>query len=205
MLFPFHAQYDAGCRTQSGTADNAEAAAGQRNASRDILQADGPVSLGGVLFHFAAREAAAVIRNLDAAAFRCKLCHNADAAARTAAAHAVHNGIFHNRLQCEFRQFTGRTAAVAVHLERNAFAEPQLLQGNVVAQQRKLAVECYHAVVMVERVAEEVQYERYVELWTHEVKIPLSLFTLLLENRSEEMSPTVYKKWSMSDCRCSPM
>ena len=60
MLFPFHGQYDAGCRAQSGTADNAEAAAGQRNASRDILQADGPVSLGGVLFHFAAREAAAV-------------------------------------------------------------------------------------------------------------------------------------------------
>ena len=26
------------------------------------------------------------------------------------------------------------------------------------------------------------------------MKIPLSLFTLLLENRSEEMSPTVYKK-----------
>ena len=68
MLFPFHGQYDAGCRAQSGTTDNAEAAAGQRNASRDILQADGPVSLGGVLFHFAAREAAAVVRNLDAAA-----------------------------------------------------------------------------------------------------------------------------------------
>ena len=41
---------------------------------------------------------------------------------------------------------------------------------------------------------QEEEYERYVELWTHEVKIPLSLFTLLLENRSEEMSPTVYKK-----------
>ena len=37
MLFPFHGQYDAGCRAQSGTADNAEAAAGQRNASRDTL------------------------------------------------------------------------------------------------------------------------------------------------------------------------
>lgn len=52
---------------------------------------------------------------------------------------------------------------------------------------------------------QEEEYERYVELWAHEVKIPLSLFTLLLENRSEEMSPTVHKKWSMSDCRCSPM
>ena len=41
---------------------------------------------------------------------------------------------------------------------------------------------------------QEEEYERYVELWAHEVKIPLSLFTLLLENRSEEMSPTVYKK-----------
>ena len=41
---------------------------------------------------------------------------------------------------------------------------------------------------------QEEEYERYVELWAHEVKIPLSLFTLLLENRSEEMSPTVHKK-----------
>ena len=114
MLFPFHAQYDAGGRAQSGTADNAEAVAGQRNASRDILQADGTMSLGGVLFHFAAREAAAVVRNLDAAAIRCALSDNANAAARTAAAHAVHDRVFHNRLQCEFRQFTGRTAAVAV-------------------------------------------------------------------------------------------
>ena len=95
--------------------------------------------------------------NLDAAAIRCALSDNADAAARTAAAHTMYDRVFHNRLQCEFRQFTGRTAAVTVHLERNTFTEPQLLQGNVVAQQRKLAFECYHAVVMVERVAEEVR------------------------------------------------
>ena len=31
-------QYDAGCRAQSGTADNAEAAAGQRNRAVELLQ-----------------------------------------------------------------------------------------------------------------------------------------------------------------------
>ena len=66
--------------------------------------------------------------NLDAAAIRCALSDNADAAALTAAAHTMYDRVFHNRLQCEFRQFTGRTAAVAVHLERNTFTEPQLLQ-----------------------------------------------------------------------------
>lgn len=38
------------------------------------------------------------------------------------------------------------------------------------------------------------EYEQYVEMWAHEVKLPLSLFTLMLENRSEEISPVVYKK-----------
>lgn len=32
-------------------------------------------------------------------------------------------------------------------------------------------------------------YEEYVEAWTHETKIPLSLLTLLLDNRREELPP----------------
>ena len=73
----------------------------------------------------------------------------------------MHDGVLHDRLQREFRQFTGRTPAIAVHLERNAFAEPQFLQRYVVAQQRKLTAERYHTVVMVERVAEEVRQPHY--------------------------------------------
>ena len=38
------------------------------------------------------------------------------------------------------------------------------------------------------------EYERYVEAWAHEIKIPLSLLTLLLENRQDEISPSVCKK-----------
>lgn len=38
------------------------------------------------------------------------------------------------------------------------------------------------------------EYEGYVEAWAHEIKIPLSLLTLLLENRQDEMSPAVCKK-----------
>lgn len=35
------------------------------------------------------------------------------------------------------------------------------------------------------------EYEEYVESWAHETKTPLSLLTLLLDNRREELSPTV--------------
>lgn len=34
-------------------------------------------------------------------------------------------------------------------------------------------------------------YEEYVETWTHEAKTPLSLLTLLLDNRKEELSPDI--------------
>ena len=34
-------------------------------------------------------------------------------------------------------------------------------------------------------------YESYIETWVHEIKKPLSLMTLLLDNRKEEMSPLV--------------
>ncbi len=37
-------------------------------------------------------------------------------------------------------------------------------------------------------------YEEYVESWVHEIKTPLSLMTLMLDNRQEEMSPAVYER-----------
>ena len=38
------------------------------------------------------------------------------------------------------------------------------------------------------------KYENYVETWAHEIKVPLSLLTLLLDNRREEMSPPLYQR-----------
>lgn len=38
------------------------------------------------------------------------------------------------------------------------------------------------------------EYESYVEIWAHEIKVPLSLMTLLLDNRREEMSPVLYQR-----------
>ena len=43
------------------------------------------------------------------------------------------------------------------------------------------------------------EYEDYIEAWAHEIKIPLSLVTLILENRKEEMSADVYKKMDYSN------
>lgn len=43
-----------------------------------------------------------------------------------------------------------------------------------------------------EKTVELAQYREYIEAWVHEVKTPLSLSTLVLENHREEMSPYVY-------------
>lgn len=37
-------------------------------------------------------------------------------------------------------------------------------------------------------------YREYIEAWVHEIKTPLSLSTLVLNNRKEEMSPSVYDR-----------
>ncbi len=36
------------------------------------------------------------------------------------------------------------------------------------------------------------EYEEYVEVWVHEIKVPLSLLSFVLDNRRDEMSPLVY-------------
>ena len=37
-------------------------------------------------------------------------------------------------------------------------------------------------------------YEEYVEGWAHEAKTPLSLLTMLLDNRNDEISPSLQAK-----------
>lgn len=48
-------------------------------------------------------------------------------------------------------------------------------------------------------VQEQREYEDYIEAWAHEIKIPLSLMTLVLENRKEEMSQTIYDKMNYTN------
>ena len=38
------------------------------------------------------------------------------------------------------------------------------------------------------------EYEAYMESWAHEIKTPLTLMTFLLDNRKDEISPTVYNR-----------
>lgn len=45
-----------------------------------------------------------------------------------------------------------------------------------------------------EQVIELTDYENYIEGWVHEIKKPLSLMTLVLDNRSDEMSPLVRQR-----------
>ena len=41
-------------------------------------------------------------------------------------------------------------------------------------------------------------YQEYIEAWTHEIKTPMSLITLVLENHKDEMSPYVYSRMEHS-------
>ncbi|MGN0153853.1 MAG: sensor histidine kinase [Lachnospiraceae bacterium] len=45
-----------------------------------------------------------------------------------------------------------------------------------------------------QQVCRQREYEDYIENWAHEIKVPLSLLTLVLDNRREDMSPAVYEK-----------
>ncbi|MDY5912868.1 MAG: HAMP domain-containing sensor histidine kinase [Inconstantimicrobium porci] len=46
--------------------------------------------------------------------------------------------------------------------------------------------------------AEMNEYEEYIEAWAHEIKTPLGLMTFVLDNRKEELSPSVYAKLEYS-------
>ncbi len=41
---------------------------------------------------------------------------------------------------------------------------------------------------------QSTDYEEFIESWVHEIKTPISLATLVLENRKEEMSELVYQR-----------
>lgn len=45
-----------------------------------------------------------------------------------------------------------------------------------------------------DQVIKLADYENYIEGWVHEIKKPLSLLTLVLDNRTDEMSPLVRKR-----------
>lgn len=42
------------------------------------------------------------------------------------------------------------------------------------------------------------EYEEYVESWAHETKTPLSLLTLILDNRGDEL-PSLYHRYNIFD------
>lgn len=51
----------------------------------------------------------------------------------------------------------------------------------------------------MEAVRAQKEYEDYIEGWAHEIKMPLSLMTLVLENRYNDMTPAVYTKMNYID------
>lgn len=51
--------------------------------------------------------------------------------------------------------------------------------------------------VQLSQMAEDLHdYEEYVEGWAHETKTPLSLLTMLLDNRQDELPPELYRKFN---------
>nr|WP_239587960.1 sensor histidine kinase [Gracilibacillus alcaliphilus] len=53
-----------------------------------------------------------------------------------------------------------------------------------------------HQLELHAQVTQLTDYENYIEGWVHEIKKPLSLMTLVLDNRSDEMSPLVKQRIS---------
>ena len=51
-----------------------------------------------------------------------------------------------------------------------------------------------HAALINRNQLELKSYQEFIEEWTHEIKTPISLATLVLENHKDEMSPYVYKR-----------
>lgn len=49
-----------------------------------------------------------------------------------------------------------------------------------------------------EQIVQLGEYEEYIEVWAHEVKTPLSLMTLVLDNRKNEIAPEIHKKMEYS-------
>ncbi len=54
--------------------------------------------------------------------------------------------------------------------------------------------------IIKEKRLELQNYKEFIEAWTHEIKTPLSLATLILANHKEEMSPYVYNRMEHVQC-----
>lgn len=48
--------------------------------------------------------------------------------------------------------------------------------------------------LLKDKALELENYQEFIEAWTHEIKTPLTLSMMLLNNRQDEMSPYVYKR-----------
>ena len=85
-------------------------------------------------------------------------------------------------------------------------AEDVLYWQQMPEDQRRVYELAYDRILELEQrarqsVLDQREYEDYIEAWAHEIKIPLSLMTLVLENRKEEMSQTVYDKMNYTNCK----
>ena len=83
-------------------------------------------------------------------------------------------------------------------------AEDVLYWQQMPEDQRRVCELAYDRILELEQqqkqsMQEQKEYEDYIEAWAHEVKIPLSLMTLVLENREEDMSAPVYEKMNYTN------
>lgn len=63
-------------------------------------------------------------------------------------------------------------------------------------QQLEQLITLFHAQqIRLSQMSDDLHdYEEYVEGWAHEIKTPLSLLTMLLDNRQDELTPELYQK-----------
>ena len=79
--------------------------------------------------------------------------------------------------------------------EKNEYRLCECVPPNVQPYVQKLG-QCLREqqAVLEEYSIQVADYETYIEQWVHEIKIPIALMTLVLDNRNNEMSPYVQKR-----------
>lgn len=92
-----------------------------------------------------------------------------------------HEGIFHDFL----REPSLHNEKV---LNEQVGQSHKLMVGDLANKLRKLNDE------LEESKLQTINYETFIESWIHEIKMPISLLTLVTENRKEEMSELVYQR-----------
>lgn len=108
-------------------------------------------------------------------------------------------GLYSAAIFVVFRLENRKAKAIMDFLENPDFHQEEIAAGYVTGKEKSVI----HLIgerlrEKDQRIKEQdmnlLEYEEYIEIWAHEIKNPLALMTLVLDNRRDEVSPIVYHR-----------